>query len=100
LNRSGSDLRYSTFLGGTANDFGAGIALDDRHHRHHRHERHDGGGARDAYVTGGTTSPNFPTTPGAFQPVDPDGPQFDAFVTKLETDDDHDRDDDDRHEDD
>ena len=94
LNRRGSELRYSTFLGGTGTDFGAGIALDDGRHKHGSddgdHNRH----SRNAYVTGGTSSPNFPTTPGAFQPVDPDGPQFDAFVTKLETADDRDDDDD------
>jgi Calx-beta domain/Beta-propeller repeat len=34
-----------------------------------------------AYVTGETSSPDFPTTPGAFQSPTPMG--YDAFVTKL-----------------
>ena len=48
-------LVYSTFLGGTNNDYGYGIAAD---------------AAGNAYVTGGTSSPNFPDTatnvPGLF----------------------------------
>lgn len=52
LNPTGSELSYATFLGGNGNDAGRGIAVDP-----------DG----NAYVTGDTTSTNFPTTPGAFQ---------------------------------
>ncbi len=52
LNPSGTDLVYSTYLGGSDADLGRGIAIDQ-------------GG--NAYVTGNTTSPNFPTTAGAFQ---------------------------------
>jgi hypothetical protein len=37
-----------------------------------------------AYVTGLTTSPDFPTTPGAFQTTYGGGPD-DVFVTKLNT---------------
>jgi len=33
-------------------------------------------------VTGGTRSPDFPTTPGAFDPTINFG--YDSFVTKLE----------------
>ena len=65
---SGSALAYSTYLGGSANDAGNGIALDS---------------AGSAYVTGSTASSNFPTTPGAFD-VTRGGGIFDAFVTKLE----------------
>lgn len=46
LNAAGSALVYSTFMGGSANDFGAAIALD---------------GTGRAYVTGETHSTNFPT---------------------------------------
>ena len=46
-----ADLRYSTFLGGISGESGGGIAVD-------------GNGA--AYVTGYTSSSDFPTTPGAF----------------------------------
>lgn len=70
LNAAGSDLVYATYLGGTADDWGEeigpGIAVD-------------AGGA--AYVVAYTTSPDFPTTPGAFD-VSPHG-YDDAFVVKL-----------------
>ncbi len=65
LNSSGS-LVYSTYLGGSVNDGGRGIALDS---------------SRNAYVTGFTDSSNFPTTPGAFQTTLAGG--GDAFVSKL-----------------
>jgi hypothetical protein len=71
LNPTGSSLLYSTYLGGSGSDeinvSGPGIALD-------------GMGA--AYVTGFTSSTDFPTTLGAFQPAFGGG-TFDAFVTKL-----------------
>ena len=74
LNASGSALVYSTFLGGSDDDIAQGIAVD-------------AGG--NAYVTGVVESIDFPTTPGAFQPVPP-GDRFcyytfctDAFVTKI-----------------
>jgi hypothetical protein len=54
LNPAGSALVYSTYLGGSTGDFGYGVASDA-----------SGG----AYVTGYTTSSNFPTTPGAFQTI-------------------------------
>jgi hypothetical protein len=65
LNPSGSALDYSTYVGGSNLDEAYGIALDT---------------AGNAYVTGGTNSADFPTTPGAFDGVW-DG--TDAFVTKL-----------------
>jgi hypothetical protein len=67
LNASGSALAYSTFLGGTGEDQDRGIAVD--------------GGGR-AYVTGFTTSTDYPTTSGAF---DTTFNSSDAFVTKLPT---------------
>jgi hypothetical protein len=60
-------LDYSTFLGGTSGDFGLDIAVGDGR----------------AYVTGFTTSADFPTTPGAFD-TSFNG-NTDAFVTKLPT---------------
>ena len=90
LNRRGSALRYSSFLGGTGPDFGAAIAVEDDHHHHDRD-------SRPAYVTGGTASPNFPTTADAFDPTA--NGNFDAFVTKLTTDDDRDDRDHDDHDD-
>jgi sugar lactone lactonase YvrE len=47
-----TSLDYSTFLGGTANDSGAAIAVDS---------------AGDAYVAGSTSSANFPVTSGSYQ---------------------------------
>jgi photosystem II stability/assembly factor-like uncharacterized protein len=65
LNAAGSALIYSTYLGGDDNDIGYGIALD---------------AFGDAYVTGNTTSINFPTV-NPFQPTSGGG--SDAFIAKL-----------------
>jgi hypothetical protein len=73
VNAAGSDLDYSTYLGGMFGNGGQGIAVDSIFH---------------AYVTGSTDSPDFPTTPGAFQRTlraDPDGGR-NAFVTKFSAD--------------
>jgi len=60
-------LVYSDYLGGAANDFGYGIAVDPN---------------QSAYVTGATSSVNFPTTaPACFQCA-PQG-MSDAFVTRV-----------------
>ena len=64
LNAAGSAVVYSTYLGGSG-DFGNGIAVD---------------GAGNAYVTGYTSSPNFPTV-SPFQGTL--GGSSNAFVTKL-----------------
>jgi len=64
LDPAGSALVYSTYLGGSGLEIGFGIAVD---------------ALDNAYVTGVTTSNNFPTTAGAFLH---NGAQ-DAFVTKL-----------------
>jgi hypothetical protein len=66
LNPTGSGLVYSTYLGGSFDTAGYGIALDT---------------AGNAYVTGITGSQDFPTTAGAFQRTF--GGIIDAFVTKL-----------------
>jgi hypothetical protein len=52
INSAGSALVYSTYLGGSGNDFGSGIAVDR---------------SGNAYIAGQTGSSNFPVTPGAFQ---------------------------------
>jgi hypothetical protein len=67
LNPNGSSLVYGTFIGGSDDDYGSDIAVD-------------GGG--NAYVSGGTYSSDFPTTPGAFDTSFNDGE--DAFVVKLD----------------
>lgn len=65
---SGSHLLYAAFFGGTSADSGYGIMVDTS-------------GA--AYVTGNTTSVNFPTTAGAFDTSYNDGEYGDAFALKL-----------------
>jgi hypothetical protein len=61
-------VEYSTHLGGSKDDYGYGIAADS---------------AGNAYVTGWTMSPDFPTA-NAFQSKDAGQGEFvDAFVTKL-----------------
>lgn len=75
LNVSGSQLIYSTYVGGSRdeNDQGGvssygGIAIDV---------------SNNAYITGLTTSPDFPT-PGGQPPVN-NGFVADAFITKLDS---------------
>jgi hypothetical protein len=70
LDPTGSFLVYSTYLGGSGNDYGNGIALD---------------ASGDAYLAGQTFSTNFPTTPGAFQPKCGSGncSGGEVFITKL-----------------
>ena len=66
LNPAGSALAYSTYLGGSPGDSGYGIAADN---------------AGNAYVTGWTSSTNFPTA-NAPQPSYGGG-EDDAFVAML-----------------
>jgi Abnormal spindle-like microcephaly-assoc'd, ASPM-SPD-2-Hydin/Beta-propeller repeat/Cep192 domain 4 len=77
LNPTGSALVYSTYLGGSGDETGFGIAVD---------------AAGNAYVSGGTNSTNFPTTSGVVQPAFGGGSSAcnttgiacgDAFVTKM-----------------
>jgi hypothetical protein len=67
FNASGSTLVYSTFVGGIGTDYALAIAVD---------------AAGAAYVAGWTDSPDFPTTPGAFD-TSYSG-YGDAFVTKFD----------------
>jgi hypothetical protein len=74
LNSTGSALVYSTYLAGTGTQFsadlGVGIAVDA-----------DG----NAYVTGHTSSQDFPTTPGAYQTTNTtvNTLKYIGFVTKF-----------------
>lgn len=65
----GSRLLYSTYLGGSGGDTGSGIAVD---------------GSGSAYVTGYTSSPDFPTTSGAFGKTLSGAPA--GFAAKLSPD--------------
>ncbi|HKT10212.1 MAG TPA: SBBP repeat-containing protein, partial [Terriglobia bacterium] len=59
LSTDGGTFLYSTYLGGSSEDYGTGIAVDS---------------LGDAYVTGVTLSSDFPVTPGSFDPnCPPDG---------------------------
>jgi hypothetical protein len=64
LSASGDSLIYGTYLGGAAADGGHGIAVD---------------GSGQAYVTGYTSSTDFPTS----SPYQTDMPLDDAFLVKL-----------------
>ena len=66
VNPTGTALIYSTYLGGAFTDWGWSITVDK---------------AGNAYVTGITSSNNFPTTINAYQPTNPGA--IAAFVTKI-----------------
>jgi len=71
LNSQGNALMFSTYLGGSGNDEGSGIAVDS---------------SGFIYVTGGTSilsRDDFPTTFGAFQRLFGGG-MNDGFVTKFD----------------
>lgn len=77
INPSGSNLVYAAILGGTEGDAGKSIDIDS---------------AGSVYITGSTYSPDFPTTPGAYDQscgmdgnCDASGYNFypDVYVAKL-----------------
>ncbi|MBI4750696.1 MAG: SBBP repeat-containing protein [Acidobacteria bacterium] len=72
LNSNGTDLVFSTYLGGaTGNDFGTGIGVDP---------------TGNILVGGYTGSTDFPVTSGVIQPtggVNPISGIYDGFVTRL-----------------
>lgn len=68
IDQAATNVLYLTYLGGSAEDQGNGIAVD-------------GNGA--AHVTGSTSSADFPTTEGAFDRTFDD---TEAFVAKLSPD--------------
>jgi uncharacterized protein (TIGR03437 family) len=78
LDPTGSNLLFSTYLGGGSDDVGSTIAIDS---------------SNNVYVAGFTLSILFPTTQGAYQRVfggaDPNDQFFqtgDGFITKLKPD--------------
>jgi hypothetical protein len=73
---NGTDLAYSTYLGGSGypsdfGDYGTAIVLDS---------------ANDVYLTGIASSIDFPTTKGVFQQTDPTGStgNVNAFIVKFD----------------
>jgi RHS repeat-associated protein len=66
LNPQGTDLEYSSFIGGTSGEQGFDVAIDSS-------------GA--AYVVGQTLSPDFPYVNGAYQPTSQGG--WDGFLAKV-----------------
>ena len=68
LDSTGSSLVYADYIGGNGNDYGIGLALDS---------------ANNVYVTGSTTSSNFPMV-NPYQAVEP-GP-YSGFLTKISAD--------------
>ena len=67
LNLIGSDLVYSTFMGGNNEDFGNSIAVD---------------AIGNVYITGRALSNNYPTTGGAYQTI-LGGTGGNALISKL-----------------
>lgn len=66
LDSSGANLVYSTFVGGSANEFGYGIAVDV---------------SGNAYITGFTSSSDYPTTAGSLDTTF--GGANDIFISKI-----------------
>jgi len=78
MNATGTGLVYSTYIGGSGTDFGFSIVVDD---------------LDNVFLAGQTRSPDFPTTPGAFDRLcgtdgncNFDGARYyyDAFVARLD----------------
>ncbi|MCX7980546.1 MAG: SBBP repeat-containing protein [Bacteroidia bacterium] len=70
LSPDGSSLTYATFLGGSSDDVGMAITVDN---------------SGSAYITGYTASYDFPETSGAYD-ISYNGGAEDVFVTKLSPD--------------
>jgi hypothetical protein len=70
ISAGGDSLIFSTYFGGRGADMAGFLAVDS---------------AGNAYISGWTSSADFPVTPGAFQ-TSFAGPPFDAFLVKLAND--------------
>jgi hypothetical protein len=66
LSPNGESIVYGSYLGGNDEEVGYGVAVDNAHN---------------AFLTGYTSSSNFPTTPGAFRRRNRSS--MDIFVTKF-----------------
>jgi Beta-propeller repeat/Abnormal spindle-like microcephaly-assoc'd, ASPM-SPD-2-Hydin len=64
-----TSLIYSTYLGGSSTEFPAGMAVDSN---------------ENAYMTGSTTSSDFPVTASAFQSA-LNNPNGDIFISRIDT---------------
>jgi hypothetical protein len=71
LNATGTDLVYSTYLGGTVYDAATSVRVDANGR---------------AYVAGTTSSDDFPVTAGAYQEALAMGAYSNAFLAKLSSD--------------
>ncbi len=70
LTPDGSNMVYSTYLGGSGDDDAYDVVVDDQ---------------LNAYFVGFTASSDFPVTPNAFQRINKQGgPHGDAYVAKLD----------------
>ena len=70
LSQDGSELDFSTFIGGSGRDRGWDLCIDSK---------------RNLYVTGYTESPNFPTTPGCYDDTY-EGDSWDTVILKCNND--------------
>ena len=66
MKSDGSDLIYSTYIGGDSEEWGAAITIDDKNN---------------IYIAGPTKSSNFPITPNCYQ--NKTSGNFDVFLCKL-----------------
>ncbi len=70
LNTNLTNIIWSSFLGGSDNDAGYALALDNQ---------------SNVYITGGTRSLNFPSTTGVKQPAHAGG-KADGYIAKIKND--------------
>jgi gliding motility-associated-like protein len=70
LNNNLTNIIWSSFLGGSDNDAGYALALDNQ---------------ANVYITGGTRSLNFPATTGVKQPTHAGG-KADGYIAKIKND--------------
>ncbi len=70
FNSDFSVLNWSTYLGGTDNDAGYALALDD---------------SANVFITGGTRSNDFPSTPGVLRTTYQGG-KADGYISKIKND--------------